>query len=92
MLTSFVIVFILFTVVFVIFVVPRATVEIATDVGISQKRWAYYCVVWNVFALLYLYYRLGSGRNREKARLLVLILVYLAIFFGAFAIDKYTDF
>lgn len=92
MLTMFVIAFILAAILYDFIVVPKMTTDIAVRSGFEQKKWIFYCIVLNVFALAYLYLSLASEQNREKAKLLILILGYFAIFFGAYAIDTYTDF
>lgn len=86
--TSFLIVAILFA----LFVVPKVTADIAEDAGVNEAKWYFYCTVFNIFALTWLFASLGPKMYRRKILIAMLIAIYLLIFYGAYAIDKYTTY
>ena len=84
--TSFLIVAILFA----LFIVPKVTADIAEDAGMNEAKWYFYSTVFNLFALVWLYSSLGPKMYRRKILIATLIVIYLIIFYGVYAIDKYT--
>lgn len=92
MITTLVFAFVIFAIVFAFIIVPKLTTDIAENEGFGRNKWIFYSIALNIVALIWLYAVLGSGKNREKFLIIILMLVYLGIFYGAYAIDKYTLF
>jgi uncharacterized BrkB/YihY/UPF0761 family membrane protein len=92
MTTILVVVFVIFSILFAFILVPKLTTDIAINEGFDRNKWIFYSISLNVIALIWLYSVLNPGKNKEKKYVLVLILVYIGIFCGAYAIDKYTHF
>ena len=82
--------FLVVAIVFALFIVPKVTADIARDVGVDEAKWYFYSTVFNVAALMWLYASLGPKKYRRKLFLAALIAIYLIIFYGAYAIDKYN--
>ena len=92
MLNFVVVLFVLGSAIFCFFIAPKIAANIAVEKGLDSGKWFIYGIVFNIFAFVYLYSLLGSGQHAEKRTLLVVVLIYLGIFSGAYLIDKYTVF
>lgn len=84
--------FLIVAIVFALFIVPKVTADIARDAGVNESKWYFYSTVFNIAALIWLYTSLGPRMYRRKIFLMALIIIYLVIFYGAYAIDKYTTY
>jgi len=82
--------FLIAAIVFALFIVPKVTADIARDAGVNEAKWYFYSTVFNVAALMWLYTSLGPKTYRRKIFLATLIAIYVIIFYGAYAIDKYV--
>lgn len=92
MLTFVVVLFVLGSAIFCLFIAPKIAANIAAEKGLDYGKWFFNSIVFNIFAFVYLFTLLGPRQHAEKRTLLVLILIYLSIFSGAYLIDKYTVF
>ena len=79
-----VILFILGAIFFVAYIAPKMTAAIANEIGIDSKKWIFYYIIFNVFAIIYLYTELKQHHHAEKRTLLIFIFIYLGIFAGAY--------
>jgi cytochrome bd-type quinol oxidase subunit 2 len=87
-----IIVFVFISILFSFFIVPKMTTDIAVNEGFDRGKWIFYCIILNIFSLIWLYTILDSNKSREKKLIIILVLIYFCIFFGAYSIDKYTGF
>ena len=90
MITIAVIVFVIGSVIFGLMIAPSIAARIASARGLDYKKWFFYCIVFNVFALVWLCTSSKFEQTAEKRALVMLIVAYIGIFAGAYLIDKYT--
>jgi hypothetical protein len=84
--------FIIFSILFAFIIVPKATIDIAIEAGFEKHKWYFYAIGLNIFALIWLYVSMSPKNHRQKIIVGTLIIIYLIILYGAYAVDKYTTY
>jgi hypothetical protein len=84
--------FVLASIIYGIFVAPKITSAIARTKSLDKNKWFLSTIIFNIFAIVYLWTLLDTEQSNEKRALLMLVVIYIGIFVGAFLIDAYTSF
>ena len=87
-----VIVFVLSSIFYGLLIAPKITAAIARTKSLDPNKWFLSTIIFNIFAIVYLWTLLDAEQLSEKRALLMLGVIYIGIFVGAFLIDTYTSF
>lgn len=89
-----IILFILASCVFLLYLSPSICANIAQKKGFDYNKWFVHGIVYNVFTVFYLFLICSDKEHDRdsKGKLFLLLVGYFLLFFGAYLIDKYTDF
>lgn len=89
--------FVALTVLFAVFIwyyfffAPKKGAAIASAGGKDFKKWNFYIWSFGIFAVTYLFFALTDIDRRGKRSLILLMIGYVFIFFGAICIDTVFD-